>query len=203
MKLAFPRLYVILDAALARGSLVEVARSLAEAGVELIQYRDKTATADTLLGQSWELAAVLRPFGACLVVNDRADVAAMAGAAGVHVGQEDLSPEEARAICGLERWVGLSTHNIEQVRTAAAGSAEYIAVGPIFATKTKENPDPVVGLELIREARKLTRKPLVAVGGITEERCGEVFAAGADCVAVASDILGSKDPAGRARSYLG
>jgi len=120
----------------------------------------------------------------------------------VHVGQEDLPVDEARKICGTPLWVGVSTHTLEQLRAAEATSADYIAVGPIFPTGTKANPDPVVGLEFLRAARQLTRKPLVAIGGITVESAGEVYAAGADSVAVIGDLMSARDPAARAREYL-
>lgn len=202
MKLVFPPLYVILDAALLRTSARSLAVILARSGVELIQYRDKLSPSQSLLSTSQELVSDLRPLGVCLIVNDRADVAAMAGAAGVHVGQEDLPVEDARRVCGARQWVGVSTHNEAQVRAAASTSANYIAVGPVYATATKQNPDPVVGLQLIRRARAITEKPIVAIGGITVERSGEVFSAGADCVAVASDILTNADPEARAHRYL-
>lgn len=202
MRIAFPRLYLILDQAQIKGSSVELAARLAEAGVELFQLRDKNGAAEGVFANAKQIVAGLRSLGACLIVNDRAEIAAMAGAAGVHVGQEDLGPEEARAICGRGGWVGVSTHNLEQVRDAAQSTADYIAVGPVYATHTKAEADPVVGLELIRQARAATRKPLVAIGGITLERYGDVLAAGADCAAVASDILGHVDPVGRARQYL-
>ncbi|MGH9816671.1 MAG: thiamine phosphate synthase [Candidatus Acidiferrales bacterium] len=202
MKLVFPRLYVILDAALLRSSPRMVAVTLAEAGVELIQYRDKHSPSQILLSLSQQLVAEMRPRGVCLVVNDRADVAAVAGAAGVHVGQDDLPVEEARRVCGPWRWVGVSTHAEEQVGAAAGTSADYIAVGPVFETATKANPVPVVGLELIRRARAITEKPIVAIGGITVERAGDVYAAGADALAVASDILNHADIGKRAQAYI-
>ncbi len=202
MKLVFPRLYVILDAGLLRTSVREFAVRLAESGVELIQYRDKVSASQMLLSQAKEIVADLRPRGACLVVNDRADIAAISGAAGVHVGQEDIAPEGARTVCGAGRWVGISTHTAEQVRRAAATTADYIAVGPVFETRTKANSDPAVGLELIRRAKTMTEKPIVAIGGITLERAGEAYAAGADSVAIASDIILSADSGARARAYL-
>ena len=149
-----------------------------------------------------ELAAVLRPTDVHLIVNDRADVAALSGASGVHVGQEDLPVEDARLCCPPPLWVGVSTHNLEQLREAAQTSADYIAVGPVFHTGTKANPDPVVGVEFIRAARRLTRKPLVAIGGITLESAAEVFRAGADSLAVISDLIATPDPAQRAAEYL-
>ncbi len=149
MRLVLPRLYVILDATLLNNSPFDCAQELAAAGVRLLQYRDKSAAARDLLKTSRQLVASVNSYGSSLIVNDRPDVAALAGAAGVHVGQEDLDPEQARAVVGEETWVGVSTHNLEQFRRAAATSADYIAVGPIFPTATKANPDPVVGLELI------------------------------------------------------
>lgn len=202
MKLVFPRLYVILDAALLRSSPHMAAVALAEAGVELIQYRDKHSPSQTLLSLSHQLVAEMRPRGVCVVVNDRPDVAALARAAGVHVGQDDLPVEEARRVCGPGRWVGVSTHTEEQVRAAASTSADYIAVGPVFETATKAYPAPVVGLELIRRARQITKKPIVAIGGITVERAGDVYAAGADAVAVASDILSHVEMGKRAQAYI-
>ena len=160
------------------------------------------ASARELLQTSRELVSLLKPQGASLVLNDRPDVAVLAGAAGVHVGQEDLGPEQARAVVGKEMWVGVSTHNVEQFRHAAATSADCIAVGPIFATTSKANPDPVVGLELIREVRLLTEKPIVAIGGITLDRAAPVIAAGADSVAVIRDVLCAAKPGEQARRFL-
>jgi len=202
MRLVLPRLYVILDAALLTLPETQLAASLAEAGVRLLQYRNKRASARELLEKSRPLAEGLLPRQVHFIVNDRADVAALAGAGGVHVGQDDLGADAARGIVGPEAVVGVSTHNLEQFAAAAQTSADYIALGPIFATDTKANPDPVVGLEMIRAARRLTNKPIVAIGGITLERVAEVIAAGADSVAVISDILRAPDPAKRARAFI-
>ena len=202
MRLVLPRLYVILDATLLNNSPHDCAQELAAAGVRLLQYRNKSASARDLLETSRQLVSSLTSYGSSLIVNDRPDVAALAGAAGVHVGQEDLDPEQARAVVGEEMWVGTSTHNLEQFGRAAATSADYIAVGPIFATTSKENPDPVVGLELLRQVRPLTDKPIVAIGGITLERAASVIAAGADSVAVIRDVLCAAKPGERARRFL-
>jgi thiamine-phosphate pyrophosphorylase len=202
MRLVPPRLYVILDATLLANSLHDCARELATAGVRWLQYRDKSASPHDLLETSRELVSSLSSCGSSLIVNDRPDVAALAGAAGVHVGQEDLDAEQARAVVGEEMWVGVSTHTLEQFRRAAATSADYIAVGPVFDTTSKANPDPVVGLELIRQARPLTDKPIVAIGGITLDRATSVIAAGADSVAVIRDVLCAAKPAEQARRYL-
>jgi len=203
----FPALYAILDAgpefsAESPLSIPEIADRLVEAGVELFQYRDKRGTARRIYENSLELLRRLAPKSVHVIVNDRADIAAMTGAGGVHVGQEDLPVEDARKICGASRWVGVSTHNLEQLRAAEASSADYIAVGPIFPTGTKANPDPVVGLEFLRAARRITRKPLVAIGGITVESAGDVYQAGADSIAVIRDLMAASDPAQRAREYL-
>jgi thiamine-phosphate pyrophosphorylase len=202
MRLVLPRLYVIVDAALLTRRAPQYAHELAQAGVRLMQYRNKTASARQLLDISRELVSAVNPHGASLVVNDRADVAALAGASGVHVGQDDLEVEQVRGIVGARKWVGISTHNLEQFRRAASTSADYIAVGPVFVTSSKANADPVVGTEFIRQVRALTDKPIVAIGGITFERASSVIAAGADSIAVISDISRSSDPADRARRYL-
>jgi len=202
MRLVLPRLYVILDSTLLTIPALSCAQELAEAGVRLMQYRDKTAPARELLQISRELTQHLSPSGVTFIVNDRPDVAALSEAAGVHVGQDDLSVEQARAIVGGKKLVGVSTHDLEQFRDAAATTADYIAVGPIFATKSKANPDPVVGTELIRKVRALTEKPIVAIGGITLDTAASVIEACADCVAIISDILRAADRRQRAMQYL-
>jgi thiamine-phosphate pyrophosphorylase len=179
-----------------------LAEALTASGVELIQYRNKTATSRQFFEISRRLSNALGPRGVRLIVNDRPDIALLAGAGGVHVGQDDLSVEDARAVCGANRWVGISTHTLDQVVAADSTSADYIAFGPIFATATKKNPDPVVGTELLRKARQLTKKPLVAIGGITLERAAEVYRAGADSLAVIRDLIRTPNPAVRAREFL-
>jgi thiamine-phosphate pyrophosphorylase len=198
----FPPLYAILDLASITGPAAHIPELLAEAGVALIQIRDKHASARDIFDASHRLVDTLGLRGVRIIVNDRPDIAAITAAGGVHVGQEDLFVEEARKIVGTRRWVGVSTHNIEQFHAANATSADYIAVGPIFATATKANPDPVVGLDFLRAVRQITRKPLVAIGGITIQSAESVFRAGADSVAVVSDLLNAPDPAQRAKEYL-
>src|SRR6266849_1776159 len=202
MRLVMPRLYVILDAGMRTEPARVTASNLMDAGVRLLQYRAKKAPARQMLENARELAQLARERGATLIVNDRPDVAYLAGASGVHVGQEDLGVDEARAVIGPERLVGISTHNLEQFEEAVNSSADYIAVGPIFATSTKENPDPVVGTEFLRRVRGLTSKPIVAIGGITLERAAEVIEAGADSVAVIRDIVQAADVAQRARQFI-
>jgi thiamine-phosphate pyrophosphorylase len=202
MRLVLPRLYVILDAALLTSPETDCAQRLADAGVRLLQYRNKLASVRELFESSKRLASLLSPQSVSFIVNDRADVAVLAGADGVHVGQEDLGVEEARCVVGMSKLVGVSTHNLKQFQRAAASPADYIAVGPLFATDTKSNPDPVVGTEFIGKVRPLTDKPIVAIGGITLERAPEIIKAGADSVAVISDILGASEPGARARQYI-
>lgn len=202
MNLVFSRLYAIIDPTLLTISELELAEALAGSGVELIQYRNKTASSRQFFEISRKLSSFLKPRGVRFVVNDRADIALLADAGGVHVGQDDLGVEDARAIVGPGRWVGFSTHSLEQVAAADATSADYIAFGPIFPTVTKKNPDPVVGTALLRKARELTRKPLVAIGGITLDRAAEVYRAGADSLAVIRDLISVPNPAVRAREYL-
>jgi thiamine-phosphate pyrophosphorylase len=202
MRLVLPRLYVILDAALITSPERDCALRLAEAGVRLLQYRNKSAPARRYLDSSRALAESLVPHGVSFFVNDRPDVAFLAGATGVHVGQDDVDAEQARRVIGPDKLVGLSTHNLEQFERAAASSADYIAVGPVFTTSSKAHPDPVVGLDLLRSVRRLTDKPIVAIGGITLERAASAIEAGADSVAVISGIFGASDPAQRAREYI-
>jgi thiamine-phosphate pyrophosphorylase len=187
-------------------SELDLAETLAASGVELIQYRNKTGFSRRFFEISRQLSSALGPRGVRLIVNDRPDIALLAGAGGVHVGQDDLGVEDARAICGgldgKDLWVGISTHTLEQLAAADRTSADYIAFGPVFPTATKKNPDAVVGTELLRKARQLTKKPLVAIGGITLERAAEVYRAGADSLAVIRDLTCVPNPAVRAREYL-
>ena len=201
-RLVLPRLYVILDAALVTVPETECAQKLVDAGVRLLQYRNKGASARELFECSKRLTSLLVPQGVTFVVNDRADVAWAAEASGVHIGQEDLQAEGARSVIGTGKLLGVSTHNLDQFKDAAATSADYVAVGPVFSTSTKADPDPVVGIEFIRRVRLLTGKPVVAIGGITLNRAAEVIRAGADSVAVVSDILLAPDPGQRARQYI-
>ena len=153
-----------------------------------MQYRDKSGNAGQMLEHARELK---RRLGGSvkLIMNDRADLCLAAGFDGVHVGQEDLSPEGARRMIGERLWLGVSTHNPEQVKEAGTTTADYLAIGPVFPTASKANPDPAIGLEGVRHARALTRKPLVAIGGINRANCRSVIEAGADSVAVISDLM--------------
>jgi thiamine-phosphate pyrophosphorylase len=201
-RLALPPLYVILDAALLPSDPIELTKKMLDAGARLFQYRNKTSSSRELLHASQALCLTVRQHGGTFLVNDRADISHLAGASGVHLGQDDLSVAAAREVVERNSLIGLSTHNLRQFKAAVESSADYIAVGPIFSTSGKHNPDPVVGVDFIRAVRKLTTKPMVAIGGITLERAREVMDAGADSVAVISDILKAKNPADRIRQYL-
>ncbi len=179
--------------------MFQAAHDLAAAGCTLLQYRNKSGNARRTLEEARELRVRLGA-GVKLIMNDRADLCLAAGYDGLHVGQDDLLPESARSILGPDRWLGVSTHNPEQLGEADKTSADYLAIGPVFATSSKANPDPVVGLEGVRRARELTRKPLVAIGGITRANARSVIEAGADAVAVISDLL--RDPRKSAEEFL-
>lgn len=185
-----PRLYAILDPSLFQDdiALLAAAQELAAGGVTLLQYRNKSGNARQMLKQAHKLKSRLVA-SVTLIMNDRADFCLAAEFDGVHLGQNDLSPEGARQVIGPKRWLGVSTHNPQQVIAADKTSADYLAIGPVFSTASKANPDPVVGLEGVRQARSLTRKPLVAIGGITRANCRSVVEAGADSVAVISDLV--------------
>ena len=196
-----PRFYGIVDSAYSSGigAFVDFAAELVAGGCRLLQYRNKNENARVMIEQA---RALKLRFGSPvrLIMNDRADLCLAADFDGVHVGQEDLLPESVRQIIGSERWLGVSTHNPEQLREADLTSADYVAIGPVFATSSKENPDPIVGLEGVRRARELTRKPLVAIGGITRGNAASVIEAGADSVAVISDLL--REPRKSAEVFL-
>jgi thiamine-phosphate pyrophosphorylase len=205
--IAVPRLYPIVDAAFfaSTADLAAFAEELVAAGCTLLQYRNKSGNARLMLEQARELRTRCRtgvsdPHRLKLIMNDRADLCLVAEFDGVHVGQDDLSAESVRAIIGADRWLGLSTHNPEQLQEADRTSADYLAIGPVFSTSSKEKPDPVIGLEGVRRARLLTRKPLVAIGGITRANAAEVIEAGADSVAVISDLL--RDPRKSAEEFF-
>jgi thiamine-phosphate pyrophosphorylase len=201
-----PRLYAIVDAELlaARSvSLAIVASELRAADVTLLQYRDKNGPTQEILRACAILRNALSGSACRLILNDRADLAVLANFDGVHVGQGDLSPEDARRVVGPDRIVGVSTHTDEQVRIADQSCADYIAIGPVFTTATKLNPDPVVGLEGVRRARALTRKPLVAIGGITRANARSILDAGADSIAVISSLFAAhQSPQQVARDFL-
>ena len=201
--LSLPRLYAILDEDRMAGRSPEsVCETLLDSGVRLFQYRAKSVSSRQMFEAVSRLIPVVRGRGGKLIVNDRADIAWVAGADGVHLGQNDLPVPMARRMLGPAAIVGYSTHNLEQLQLAGASSADYLAFGPIFPTTSKEAPDPVVGLDGLRQARKATSKPLVAIGGITAGNARQVIEGGADCVAVISGLLDGEDQGSRARELL-
>jgi thiamine-phosphate pyrophosphorylase len=191
-RLPLPRLYPILDAGLLLRSGLSIegfARELRAVGIRFLQYRDKDATDEVLLERAANLRRIFPSEDSCLILNDRAPLVLTAGYDGVHVGQQDLSPAKVLAMLGPGLVVGVSTHGESQLVTAARSPVDYVAMGPVFATSSKQVPDPAVGLEGVRLARAFTDKPLVAIGGITRANCAAVIQAGADSVAVISDLI--------------
>jgi thiamine-phosphate pyrophosphorylase len=200
------RLYAIVDADVlaAQGiPLAAFARELRAAGVTLLQYRDKNGSPQQVLRGAEILRDAMAGSACRLIMNDRADLAVLANFDGVHVGQGDLSPADARRVVGTDRIVGVSTHTPEQVRAADLTSADYVAIGPVFATGTKPDASPVVGLEGVRRARALTSKPLVAIGGITRDNARSVIDAGADSIALISALFAANESTAQiARDFL-
>ena len=198
-----PRIYpIIVPSRIGTGTLIEIcdfARELVAGGATLIQFRDKSASPKEILRLARELRRIVSVH-VRLIINDRADLALAAQADGVHVGQDDLPPEAARRIIGADRILGVSTHSAEQLAIANQTSADYLAIGPVFATSSKDNPDPTIGLEGLKQARALTQKPLVGIGGITLANCRSVIEAGADSVAVISELL--RDPRKTTEQFL-
>jgi thiamine-phosphate pyrophosphorylase len=178
-----------------------MAAALFRGGARLVQLRNKNAGAAVLLSQA-EAIRASAPKDARTVVNDRADVALLAGASGVHLGQDDLPPSAARRILGVSAIVGVSTHNLDQALAAAREPVDYIAVGPIFPTANKANPDPAVGLAGLGAICRRVAKPVVAIGGITLESAPAVFAAGAASIAAIGDLLAAPDIGARVRQWL-
>ena len=201
-----PCIYPLVDVDLCRARRLDplaLLAALLEGGATFIQLRDKDPSSGARLARADAAVVLTRPAGARLIVNDRADLARLAGADGVHVGQEDLPVEAARRIVGPDAIVGISTHDEEQIAAAVRTSATYIAVGPIYGTRSKDTGYSARGLALVRHAAAATALPVVAIGGITLERAPEVIAAGAASVAVISDLLTGGDPAARTRAFLG
>jgi thiamine-phosphate pyrophosphorylase len=187
-----PAFYPIVDT-------VAAAEALLEAGARILQFRHKSFFSRQAFEEATRIAELCRSAGALFVVNDRADIAMLLNA-GLHLGQDDLAPSDARRILPAPAIIGFSTHNEHQLRAGDLEPVDYLAIGPIFATGSKQNPDPVVGLDGLRALRPLTRKPLVAIGGITRELAPKVFEAGADSVAIIGDLL--PDVRGRAEEWM-
>lgn len=204
--ITFPRFYPIIDPTLLKDAsapgVSSFLRELISGGATLVQLRNQHEDTGEIVSQAREMRRIASLYSnqVRLIMNDRADLCLVADFDGVHVGQDDLSPESARRVVGGRRLVGLSTHNREQVRAADQTDVDYIAIGPIFHTSSKRNPDPVIGLEGIRAARQLTQKPLVAIGGIDLDNCRAAIDAGANAIAVISSLL--QHPAKRTEAFL-
>ena len=202
-------LYAILDTGVQPGQpWCTVLDALLGAGVRVVQYRHKTFFDRLHYEECSLLARRAEERGACFFVNDRADIAVLSGARGVHLGQDDLPPRKARIVIGNNFYIGYSTHNLEQAARALGEPIDYLAIGPVFPTATKYNPDPVVGLEMVHQLRAMIadsptpRIPLVAIGGITLENARDVIEAGADAVAVIRDLFDASDVGARASEFL-
>ena len=202
----FPALQAILDvdaSAAAGWEIPALTAAFLDGGATFLQLRAKHLPSGTLLQLCDRVVKTAAPYRATVIVNDRVDLAIMCGAAGVHVGQDDLDPKAARHLLGDDKIVGYSTHNVAQVTAALTEPVSYVAVGPIFGTQTKATGYGPVGLELVAETSRLARGlPIVAIGGITLETAPRVLAAGASCVAVIGDLLAGGDPKERTAAYL-
>ena len=199
-----PRVYPITDTQISGLSHAEQVAAFADGGATLVQLRDKHASGSQFYEHAKAALAVATERGLRLVINDRVDIALALGGIDVHLGQDDLPPEAARRLLGDDAMIGFSTHNLDQAIEAAAWPIDYVAIGPVYATSTKENPDPVVGLEGVRTVREaIGDKPLVAIGGITPANAAEVIGAGADSVAMISGLVaGPRDLSSNLRSLL-
>ena len=204
-RLTLPRLYAVTDARLSGLAHAAQVLRLSEGGATFVQLREKHASPRDFCREAAAAQEVARARGVTLIVNDRADIALAIGAGGVHLGQDDLPPEAARRLLGDGYVIGYSTHSLEQLAVASRLPVDYVAFGPVFPTRTKENPDPVVGLELLSRAREALDPalPLVAIGGITRANARAALDAGADSVAVVSALLAEPaEIARRAREFL-
>lgn len=190
IEFTFPTIYPITDTAISGLSIPAQVEKLIAGGAKLIQIREKKASSRDFVGAVEASIAMARPRGVRIVINDRVDIAMVCKADGVHLGQEDLSPNHARELLGDEAIIGYSTHTIEQAEAAVSLPIDYLAFGPVFPTSTKENPDPVVGLQLLPKIKEIAGvRPLVAIGGITLSNVRSVLEAGADTAAVIHAIL--------------
>ena len=196
-------LYVILDPSVCPvRPLVEVLTTAAEAGASLFQYRNKTASMKDAYVEALVLRQAAAKAGVLFIINDRCDLALAVDADGVHLGQDDFPLDLAKKVMGPDKLIGISTHNPDQVRDATAGKPDYLGFGPIFKPGSKQDHDPVVGLEGLRAMRSLTSLPIFAIGGIQIDQAGEVMRAGANGVAIVSAILKAPDISLAVKAFL-
>ncbi len=194
MHFALPKIYPITDTRITKISHAEQVKKLIKGGAKFIQLREKYLSPKDFYDDALEALKIARAENVKIIINDRVDVALALKADGVHLGQDDLSPAEARKILGENAIIGFSTHNLEQLAEAVKMPIDYAAIGPVFTTKTKENPDETVGIEIVKKARKLIGNfPLVAIGGINATNFLDVLSAGADSTAIISDLLAEAD----------
>jgi thiamine-phosphate pyrophosphorylase len=203
IEVASLRLCLVTDRALAGGrSVVEIALAAARGGATMVQLREKEATTRAFVEQARALKAALAPLGVPLAINDRLDVALAVDADGLHVGQDDMPVAEARRLMGPGKFVGLSITAVEQVLRPDAQAADYLGVGPVYAQLTKSDAAPPLGVDGLRRIRGLTKKPIVAIGGLTPDNSAPALAAGADGLAVVSAIVAAADPEAAARRFM-
>lgn len=202
MSLVLPALYPITDVRISGLTHADQVKLLAKGGATWIQLRDKESAPRDFYAAARDAMSVARQLGVQIIINDRVDIALAVGAAGVHLGQTDLPPDRVRKLVGDYFIIGYSTHNVEQARTADSMPVDYVAVGPVFHTSTKEDTDEVLGLTGVESVRLVVSKPLVAIGGISLTSSRAVITAGADSVAVISDLIGSRSIPERTREFL-
>ncbi len=202
MVLTLPKIYPITDTLISGLSHAEQVELLAVGGASLIQLREKRGSAREFYHAALDAMSIARGLGVQIIINDRVDIAIAVKADGVHLGQDDLPPSRARLLLGDSRIIGFSTHSLEQALAADSGPVDYLAIGPVLQTSTKDRPDPVVGLEAVSGVRRRVSKPLVAIGGITIGTARSILDAGADSVAVINDLLSAKDIAERMRAFM-
>lgn len=202
MSFSLPILYPITDTLISGLSHSAQLELLAVGGASLIQLREKRASPREFYEAAIEAMSVARMLGVQIIINDRVDIAIAVKADGVHLGQDDLPPDRARLLMGASRIIGFSTHSLEQALAADSAPVDYIAIGPVFRTSTKDKPDPVLGPQAVSEIQRRISKPLVAIGGITLETARAVIDAGADSVAVISDLLTAGNIAERTKHFI-
>jgi thiamine-phosphate pyrophosphorylase len=202
MSFTLPKIYPITDTLISGLSHAEQVELLVAGGASLIQLREKRASSREFYDAALAAMLIAQRLGVRIIINDRVDIAIAVKADGVHLGQDDLPPDRARLLLGETRIIGYSTHSLEQALTADSAPVDYVAIGPIFQTVTKDRPDPAVGFETVSEVSRRISKPLVAIGGITLETASAVLEAGADSVAVISDLLSARDIAERSRRFF-
>ncbi len=202
MPLQLPPLYPIIDTQINPRTCELLIEEFAAAGLTWVQLRDKNANSRELFKEAQRLIELVSEHQLTVIVNDRSDISWLANAGGVHLGQEDLPIEDARKIMGRGKIIGVSTHNLKQAVEAQESSADYVAIGPVFPTSSKKNPDPVLTRDELTEIRRHVTKPLVAIGGITVENAGSLFSLGINSVAVIRDLLCARDISSQIQKYL-